>query len=221
MKRGLSFLSIMVIVLGVSYARTVGVSLSYSPNMEFPQRLVEAVSYKEGPWCFDMVEHGGRKTDVSVQYNPKTSSILAHRVLANTSYSYGLCGWSGLGYMLGVEYRRGLLELGLDIGVQFAVAYGPYFEDVLFSITPLARAVVGVASAGFEANAYMSFTTPFGREWKAVPTVGGKVAIGVLDPYWIGTEAFVKYAEFLTDTRTMVSAFGIRLSCEYRTGGCR
>lgn len=65
----------------------------------------------------------------------------------------------------------------------------------------------------------MSFTTPFCREWKAVPTVGGKVAVGVLDPYWIGMEAFVKYAEFLTDTRTMVSAFGIRLSCEYRTGG--
>lgn len=73
MKRGLSFLSIMVLVLGATYARTIGVSLSYSPNMEFPQRLVEA---------------------------------------------------------------------------------------------------------------------------------------------------FVKYAEFLTDTRTMVSAFGIRLSCEYRTGGC-
>ena len=188
--------------------------------MEFPQRLVEAVSYKEGPWSFDMVEHGGRKADVSVQYNPTTSSLLSHRILANTSYSYGLCGWSGLGYMLGVDYRRGLFELGLDIGAQLAAAYGPYFGGFLFSVTPLAKAVVGIGATDFEANIYMSFTTPFCREWKAVPTVGGKVAVGVLDPYWIGVEAFVKYAEFLTDTRTMVSAFGIRLSCEYRTGGC-
>lgn len=148
MKRGLSLLFVLVLVLGATYARTIGVSLSYSPNMEFPQRLVEAVSYKEGPWSFDMVEHGGRKADVSVQYNPTTSSLLSHRILANTSYSYGLCGWSGLGYMLGVDYRRGLFELGLDIGAQLAAAYGPYFGGFLFSVTPLAKAVVGIGATG-------------------------------------------------------------------------
>ena len=121
--------------------------------------------------------------------------------------------------MLELNYRKGILKLCTALGIQLAAAYGPYFGDVLFSITPLAKAVAGIESKDFEANAYMSFVSPCCREWKAVPTVGGSFAAKVSESYWIGCEAFVKYAEFLTDTRTMVSAFGIRLSCEYRTGG--
>ncbi len=221
MKRGFAVQIVLVLALGFVYARTFGFSLSYSPNMEFQQRLVEGVSYKEGPWSFDIVEHGGCKADFSVLYNPAGTSLLFHSIFANTSYSYGLCGWSGLGYMLGMQYSKGMLGFCISLGVQIAAAYGPFFGDVLFSITPLAKAVIEASSQNFEANAYMSFVSPYCREWKAVPAVGGSFAAKVYGPYWIGGEAFVKYAEFLTDTRTMVSAFGIRLSCQYRTEGRR
>lgn len=217
MKRGFAVQIVLVLTLGFVNARTLGFSLSYSPNMEFPQRLVEAVSYKDGPWSFDMVEHGGRKADFSVQYSSRGNSRLGHRFLANTSYSYGLCGWSGLGYMLEMQYSKGLLGFCMSLGVQLAAAYGPFYGNVLFSVTPLAKAVIEASSQDFEANAYMSFVSPCCREWKAVPTVGGAFVAKVLGPYWIGGEVFVKYSEFLTDTRTMVSAFGLRLSCEYRT----
>lgn len=217
MKRGLFVLLAFAYGMACIYAADIGFSLSYSPNMEFPQRLVEAVLYKEGPWSFDIVEHGGRKADVSVLYNLDGTGLLSHSILANTSYSYGLCGWSGLGYMLGMQYSKGPFGLCMSIGVQLAAAYGPYFGDVLFSITPLAETVLKLKTKNFEANAYMSFVSPHCREWKAVPTIGGSFAAKAFGSYWVGGEAFVKYAEFLTDTRTMVSAFGIRLSCQYRT----
>ena len=217
MKRGLFVLLAFACGMACIYAADVGVSLSYSPNMEFPQRLVEGVSYQDGDWLIHVIEHGGRKADVSVQYTPKGNSLWEHRFLVNTSYSYGLCGWSGLGYMLRMQYSKGLFNLHMSLGVQLAASYGPYFGDVLFSITPLAETVLKLETKRFEANAYMSFVSPYCREWKAVPTIGGSFVAKVFGPYWIGGDAFVKYAEFLTDTRTMVSAFGIRLSCQYRT----
>lgn len=217
MKRGLFVLLALTCGMACICAVDVGVSLSYSPNMEFPQRLVEGISYQDGDWLIHAIEHGDRKADVSVQYTSKGNSLWEHRFLANTSYSYGLCGWSGLGYMLRMQYSKGLFSLHMSLGVQIAAAYGPYFGDVLFSITPLAETVLKLETKRFEANVYMSFVSPYCREWKAVPTVGGSFVAKVFGPYWIGGDAFVKYAEFLTDTRTMVSAFGIRLSCQYRT----
>lgn len=215
MRRKAVFLLVLANAIAYAFAGTMGVSLTYSPNMEFEQRFVEAVSFEDDGLSIHIVEHEGRRADVSFQYNIDSTGCLSHTVLANASWTYGLCGWGGVGYMLGFSGGWNDVRFKASVGVQLASAYSPYFDGVLFSFTPIAEAEVRFVSQWLEACTYMSFVSPYGREWKAVPSVGGKVSIQVSKFHWIGCEAFVKFSEFLTDTRTMVNAFGIRLSCRY------
>jgi len=198
--------------------RTVGISLTYSPNVEFSQRIVEGVRFDNSNYSVYLIEHGGQKILLGASYDIKSNDWLRHEFIVDSSFTYGLCGWSGLGYMFNLFLAKNSVFLNVALGTQLAVAYGPYFGKALFSLTPLCEIEAGINFRSFEALAYMSFSTPYGKEWKAIPSVGAKALVKIENSYWLGGEVFVKFAEYLANPRTMVSAFGVRILCEYQMG---
>lgn len=218
-------LLITAVIPNVFAQQTVGASLTYSPNMEFSQRIIEEVNYTNGNFSFHAVEHSGQKLLVGTTYDIPINKLLSHRLLADFSLTYGqtygTSGWTGLGYMIDLLLAKGAVYIDLALGAQLALAYSPYFATTLFSATPLCEAIAGLKLSGFEALAYMSFCIPSCKEWKAIPSVGAKAFVKIADSqteysHWLGAETFIKFAEYLTDPRTMVSAFGVRILYEYR-----
>ncbi len=257
MKKALLYLILFSILTPSLFAdRTIGFSLVYSQNMEFPQKLVEELNFTNNNFSIYALEHGGQKLLLGASYNLAINRILSHRLMIDTSITYGssygssyrssygssygnsyntpmqsscdtshshsyaLSGWSGLGYMFNALLTKSTtyvaLYLELSLGAQLAVAYSPYFATVLFSITPICETIAGIQFKDFEALTYMSFVTAQAKEWKAVPTIGAKALITIKESHRLGGEVFIKFAEFLTDTSTLVSAFGVRMLYEYK-----
>ncbi len=125
-------------------------------------------------------------------------------------------GWSGLGYMLNLLLQGDNIYLGISAGAQISLAYSTYFSQLLFTASPVIEVVGGLDFDKFEFFAYMSLVSPFERDWKTTPTLGAKALVYLASSHWIGAEVFIKFAEYMTDTRTLVDAFGLRISCEVR-----
>ena len=63
------------------YANTVGVSLSYSHNMEYAQKIIEEVKYINQDFAVRIIEHSGKELRLDAQYLTSTNKFLRHRFL--------------------------------------------------------------------------------------------------------------------------------------------
>lgn len=217
MKKILAVISIALATFVAIYASTIGISLSYSHNMEYPQKIIEEIKYINQDFSIRVIEHSGRELRLDTQYIVSTNKFLHHRFLFNSSFTYETVGgWSGLGYMAQLLLQGEILYLGISAGAQISLAYSAYFSKLLFTASPIIEVVGGMDFDKFEFFAYMSLVSPFERDWKTTPTLGAKALVYIASSHWLGAEAFIKFAEYLTDTRTLVEAFGLRLTCEVR-----
>ena len=133
--------------------------------------------------------------------------------LVNTSYSYGLGGFTGLGFLARYNYENQNFTFKFGVGVQTAISYGQYQEKALFAFTPLVEASIGVLVKNINASMYLDFADPYEREWKALPTIGLKAVVSATKCISISANLFVKFAEYLVDPVTLVMAYGFRLGC--------
>lgn len=130
MKKGIIFLILFSLSTAKLFAnRTIGFSLGYSENMEFPQKIIiEELHFTTDNFSVYIAEHSGQKLQIGASYNLPINKLLNHRFLIDTSLTYGsscesshstygssyntynhtsaLSGWSGLGYMFNANLAK-------------------------------------------------------------------------------------------------------------------
>lgn len=156
-------------------------------------------------------EYGLKKIDIDGRIGHEKYNGFFWTGLANTSYSYGLGGWSGLGVLFNYALNVQWFYLKVGLGAQAAVSYSQYQEQPLFALSPLLDAQLGVTLKAFNASIYLNLADPYEREWKAVPTIGIKTKVEVLGCNIIFADFFIKFAEYMVDPITLITGYGVRI----------
>jgi hypothetical protein len=186
---------------------------SYENNTSFEDKLKVSIGLSGEGYRILLSEHSIKKIDLDVRLGHEKANGFYFIGLANSSYSYALGGFSGLGFLANYALKIEAFTFKFAAGIQAAVSYSPYQEKALFSFTPLVEGVVAIELERFKASIYLNFADPYEREWKALPTIGLKTEFSTSSFLSISADAFVKFAEFMTDPVTLIMAYGFRLGC--------
>ena len=214
MKRKI-IISVILILLSLTTLFGLDISLvtSYENSTSFTDKVKISVGLTTDQINVLISEYGLKKIDIDARIGHfKTNDFFINGLL-NTSYSYGLGGYSGMGVLFNYSLLAKAFSFKIALGAQGTVSYGPYQSAALFSITPLVEASIGLALKNFSSSIYLSFSDPFEREWKALPTIGLKALISISNFTSVSADAFAHFAEYLVDPVTLIMSYGFRLGC--------
>ena len=186
---------------------------SYENNTSFEDKLKVSIGLSGEGYRILLSEHSIKKIDLDVRLGNEKANGFYFIGLANSSYSYALGGFSGLGFLANYALKIEAFTFKFAAGIQAAVSYSPYQEKALFSFTPLVEGVVAIELERFKASIYLNFADPYEREWKALPTIGLKALISISNTTSVSANAFVHFAEYLVDPVTLIMSYGFRLGC--------
>jgi hypothetical protein len=186
---------------------------SYEKCTSFEDPIKMSIGVEGEGYSVLISEYSIKKIDVDARIGHQKSNGFSVLGLVNTSYSYGLGGFTGLSFLARYSYEGQHFTFKFGAGVQAAISYGQYQEKALFAFTPLVEASIGVLVKKINASIYLDFADPYEREWKALPTIGLKAVVSATKCISISANLFVKFAEYLVDPVTLVMAYGFRLGC--------
>jgi hypothetical protein len=206
-------LSFILILLSVStvFSLDVNMATSYEKCTSFEESVKISVGLTADNYDVLISEYGLKKIDIDARIGHEKENGFFTTGLVNSSYSYELGGWSGLGFLFNYAYTTQHFYLKFGLGIQSAVSYSQYQSRALFAFTPLVDLSLGITVKDINAMAYLNLSDPYEREWKALPTVGLKVEYTALEYSNIFVDVFVKFAEYMTDPVTLVMGYGCRI----------
>ena len=214
-KVALALIFLMLCICNAFALEQVVLNASYEKCTSFEDSIKISVGVKGENYNVIISEHGIKKIDVDSRIGHQKDNGFSITGLVNTSYSYGLGGFTGLGFIASYSYESQNFIFKFGAGAQAAISYGQYQEKALFAFTPLVEASIGAIVKNISASIYLDFADPYEREWKSLPTIGIKVLVPTTKYCKISANLFVKFAEYLVDPVTLVMAYGFRLGCVF------
>lgn len=154
--------------------------------------------------------------DFSFSWNRDINKYFGNNVLLHWQHVPKEGGFSDVAYSLSFKGSTDIFRLSFSLGIQFGFAYTMLSSSLMYSLSPLVNASLGIAYGPMETYLYMSMSHPDERSWKAIPVVGA-YTIGHIDEHnMLVFEGYMKMAEYWVDPITLITGFSFRIGYAYR-----
>ena len=204
------FLFLFILLPLFSLEVEVGGGLFSSARSE--GRGCSSLSLGDGKNQFSSILQGGDVLSLSYCRRGNFTSYSGWRLGTTISgYSYGAASLL-FDAVLGGRYGTDDVNIMGSFGVQGGFVKYRSLERALFTLSPLASLILEFVARNNLFHVYMSYTMPYGRQIKAVPTYGFEFRRSISPSLSLSINAWGKAAEYLMDPWISFQSYGTEIS---------